>query len=144
MFRVLWLAALLLFPISAHAQDALAVGAGVYKKVIENNRIRVLEGNFKPGTKVPTHHFGDHMLYPLTAGSLVFKVEGKTPYEMTFAAGEAQLLPAQTLATENVSDKPVRTLIVEFKQAAATVAAKPAARKARRGGGRKARRGRRR
>ena len=143
MIRVLWLAALLLIPASAQAQDALEVGAGVYKKVIENSRIRVLEADFKPGAKVPAHKIGDHMLYPLTAGSLVFKVVGKTPYEMTFAPGEAQLLPAQTRATENVTDKLVRTLIVEFKQPVAT-AARPSAGKARRGGSRKGRRSRRR
>jgi quercetin dioxygenase-like cupin family protein len=105
-------------PVAAHAQDALATAPAVYKKVLENERMRVLEGTFKPGAKTGRHSHPEHLLYILTDGALVFRQEGKTPYEMTFKKGEAYSLAAQTLVAENDSDKEVRVLVVELKQPA--------------------------
>src|SRR5262245_63057677 len=73
----------------ASAQDALSMTPGVYKKVLENDRMRVLEGTFRKGAKVGVHSHPEHLLYVLTDGALVFKPDGRTPYEMTFKAGEA-------------------------------------------------------
>jgi quercetin dioxygenase-like cupin family protein len=101
---------------AARAQDALTAAPNIYKKVLENERLRVLEGTFKPGAKTGRHSHPEHLLYILTDGALVFKQEGKTPYEMTFKKGEAYSLAAQTLAAENDSDKEVRILVVELKQ----------------------------
>jgi quercetin dioxygenase-like cupin family protein len=109
----------------ANAQDALSVGPGIYKKVLENDRVRVLEGNFRKGAKIGVHAHPDHLLYVLTDGALVFKPGGRTPYEMTFKAGEAFSLPAQTRALENDSDKDIRVLVVELKQPVRTASASP-------------------
>lgn len=106
---------------SAHAQDALTVAPEVYKRVLENDRIRVLQVNMKAGAKVGVHRHPDHLFYMIADGTLVFKPEGRKPYEMTLNAGEAVWLPAQTRATENDSQKDVRAVLVEFK------AGKPAA-----------------
>ena len=61
----------------------------------------------------------------LTDGALVFKPGGRTPYEMTFKAGEAFSLPAQSRALENDSDKDVRVLVVELKQPVRSASAAP-------------------
>lgn len=120
----------------ASAQDALQVGEGVYKKVLENERIRVLEASFKPGAKVGVHSHPDHLLYMLTDGSLTLKPSGRTPYEITFTRGEALWLPAQSRGAENDGEKTVRALIVEFKTATRTARRYTA----RRGSGRRGRR----
>jgi quercetin dioxygenase-like cupin family protein len=109
----------------ASAQDALSVGPTIYKKVLENDRMRVLEGNFRKGAKVAVHSHPEHLLYVLTDGALVFKPGGRTPYEMSFKAGEAFSLPAQSRALENDSDKDVRVLVVELKQPVRTASASP-------------------
>jgi beta-alanine degradation protein BauB len=109
----------------ASAQDALSMTPGVYKKVLENERIRVLEGTFRKGAKVDVHSHPEHLLYVLTDGALVFKPGGRTPYEMTFKAGEAFSLPAQSRALENDSDKDVRVLVVELKQPVRSASAAP-------------------
>jgi len=106
---------------AASAQDALTA-PNIYRKVLENARVRVLEANFKPGAKSGTHSHPEHLLYMMSDGTLVFKQAGKTPYEMTFTAGEALFLPAQTGALENDGDKTVRALVVEFKQPTAVTA----------------------
>jgi beta-alanine degradation protein BauB len=122
--RTLIIAAAFAFAVVAEgrAQDAAAVAPDVYKTVLDNNRVRVLEVRMKAGAKVGLHRHPDHMLYMVTAGSLVFEPEGRKPYEMTLNAGEALWLPGQTRATENDTDKEVRAVLVEFKQAVAPAA----------------------
>jgi quercetin dioxygenase-like cupin family protein len=109
----------------ASAQDALSVGPTIYKKVLENDRMRVLEGNFRKGARIGVHSHPDHLLYVLTDGALVFKPGGRTPYEMTFKAGEAFSLPAQSRALENDSEKDIRVLVVELKAPVRTASASP-------------------
>lgn len=142
----LWLvlAFVSLLAIPARAQDALTVAPDVYKRAFENERMRVLEGSLRPKSKADWHSHPEHLFYMLTEGTLVFQAQGKKPYEMSFAAGQTLLLPAQTSAIENDSDKPVRFLVVELKggraapgaqSVAATKAApraRPAAAKSRR------------
>lgn len=111
-------ASLAAWPASTWAQDALTAAPSVYKKVLDNERMRVLEARLKPGAKVPLHSHPDHMIYMQTDGSIVLKLPGKTPYEMTLNAGEALFLTAQTRAEENDSDKEVRFLVVELKRPA--------------------------
>jgi quercetin dioxygenase-like cupin family protein len=93
----------------------LKVAPDIYRKLVENNHMRVLEATLKPGAKVGLHTHPEHLLYVLSDGTLVIKIQGKTPYEMTFKAGDAFLLPAQTRATENSGNKTVRVLVVELK-----------------------------
>lgn len=122
----LGLAAALFFAVPAAAQDAVSVAPTVFKKVLENERIRVLEATYRPGTKVPAHSHPEHLFYMLSGGTLVMRPAGRTAYEMPFKAGEALYLPAQTRATENDGNATVRALIVELKG--------PALRSARKGG----------
>ncbi len=120
--RLLLIATVLLAATAAQAQDALTAGSDIYKKVTENNRVRVLEARFRPGAKMPMHRHPDHLFYMLTDGTLIIKPEGKKAYEMTLTAGEALFLPAQVRASENETDRTIRALIVEFKSPPASVA----------------------
>jgi quercetin dioxygenase-like cupin family protein len=127
----LLLAALLAaLPASALAQDAVSVAPNVYTKVLDNERVLVLEARLKPGAKVPLHSHPDHVIYMQTDGSIVLKLPGKTPYEMTLNAGEALFLTAQTRAEENDGNKEVRFLVVELKQSARPAAAAARGKKA--------------
>jgi quercetin dioxygenase-like cupin family protein len=109
------LAVVLMAAAPAFAQDAVTVGPNVYKKVMENDRIRVLEATYKPGDKVGPHSVSEHLFYMLSGGTLIIKPEGRTAYEMPFKVGDSLYLPAQTRATENDSSQTVRALIVEIK-----------------------------
>jgi quercetin dioxygenase-like cupin family protein len=102
---------------AAHAQTAKSPGTES-KPLLENERMRVLEMSFKPGSKTSTLSHPNRFVYALTDGSLVFSPPGKTPYELSFKAGEALWLPAEAMVTMNDGDKEVRTLVVEFKESA--------------------------
>lgn len=118
----------------ANAQDALTAAPTIFRKVMENDRMRVLEATFKPGDKAAQHSHPDHMIYMITPGTLVIRPPGRTGYEMTHKAGEAIYLPSQTRGMENDSTETVRALIVELKTPPVRVSTRKAStRKASRG-----------
>jgi hypothetical protein len=110
----------------AGAQESTTSSRGVYKLLLDNDRVRVFEADFKPGDKLAMRNYPTHLMYTLTNGTLVFAPAGRTAYEVNFKAGEAMWFPPLARATENDSDAEVRVLIVEVKEGAAAraVAAK--------------------
>ena len=143
MRMLLLMAALVACAGRAAAQDAGPRSAGIYRQVMDNERVRVFQANFKPGDKLASRTYPTHLMITLTDGTLIFVPEGRTGYEVNFKAGETMWFPPLTRATENDSDKEVRVLVVEFKDGAAPRSAKVRAKgkgKARgaRGGGRRA------
>jgi quercetin dioxygenase-like cupin family protein len=107
---------LFLLPGAALAQDAKADTGEGTKVLLENEQVRVTEMRFKPGTKIDSLSHRNRFVYALTDGALVFKPPGRTAYELSFKAGEALWLPAQTTGTENDTDKEVRALVVDLKE----------------------------
>ena len=61
--------------------------------------------HLKAGAKVASQTFPNTFLYALTDGALVFSPPGRTPYELTFKAGEALWLSAQQAAMANETGK---------------------------------------
>ena len=108
-------AVLLALSHGAAAQTTKDLGSDVLKLTLDNEKVRVYQANFKPGAKLPARAFPNHLIYMVTDGTLVFETAGRTGYEMSFKAGEAQWFPAQTRGMENDSDQEVRLLIVEVK-----------------------------
>jgi quercetin dioxygenase-like cupin family protein len=113
----LWLlAATILVALSGlvSAQDS-GGSSSIYKVLLDNDRVRVLQASFKPGDKVAMRSYPSHLVYPLTDGTLIFEPAGRTGYEVNFKVGEALWFPPLARATENDSDKEVRILVVELK-----------------------------
>ena len=52
------------------AQDPLKVAPDMYKLLLENDRVRVMEVVFKPGSKIAKHSHPDHFVYVASAGKL--------------------------------------------------------------------------
>jgi hypothetical protein len=96
----------------------------IYKVVLDNDRVRVMRATFKPGDKVGMRNYPNHLVYPLTDGTLVFVPAGRTGYEVNFMAGEALWFAPLARATENESDKEVRLLLVELKDGSGARAGK--------------------
>jgi hypothetical protein len=85
------------------------------KVLLENEQVRVIEMRFPAGTRLDTLSQPNRFIYGLSDGALLFSPPGRTPYELSFKAGEALWLPAATMATRNEGDKEVRALVVELK-----------------------------
>jgi len=95
---------------AAHAQTAEPP-----KVLLENEQVRVLEMRFPAGAKLDTLSQPNRFIYGLSDGALLFSPPGRTPYELSFKAGEALWLPAAAMGTKNEGDKEIRALVVELK-----------------------------
>jgi len=142
MHRILLLGGALLLGLSGLVA-AQETSTATLKQLIDNERVRVFEATFKPGTKLATRNFASHMIYAPAEGTLVFTPVGRRGYEVNFNAGDAMWFGPLARATENDSDREVRVLIVEFKDGGGRAAAKAAGRgkgkvRAKRAGGGKA------
>jgi quercetin dioxygenase-like cupin family protein len=106
------------------APDPLEVGPTIYKKVFEDDNVRVLEVAFKPGDKIALHRHPDHVAYVTSAGKLKISVAGGAPQEMDLKVGQAVFIPAQEHSAENSGTTDVKAAIVELKKASGTAAPK--------------------
>jgi hypothetical protein len=102
--------------VPAFAQQSRPSGEDVSRSLLNNEQISVKELRLRPRSKLPATTHPNSFVYPLTDGTIVFTHPGKTPFEMTFRAGEALWLPSQLAATSNETDKEIRALVVEIKQ----------------------------
>jgi hypothetical protein len=109
--------------VAASAQTAAPDGPP--KPLLENAQIKVIEMRWRPGARTEAVNRPNSFVYALTDGTLVFVPPGRTPYEMSFRAGEALWLPSQTTALVNEGGKEIRALVVELKEKAPAAAAKP-------------------
>jgi len=110
--------------VTALAQDAAKVDAKHYKVVFEDSMVRVLRVHYGPHEKSPMHSHPNASAVFLTDMHSKFTMpDGKTEM-MTAKAGEAKGNPAITHSPENMNDKPMDLVLVEFKSKPAAAAAK--------------------
>ena len=107
---------LLFFGIAAHAQDPLEVGPDIYKKVFENDRVRVCEITFKVGAKIGMHSHPDHFVYVLNDGKLKLSYLDGSTKDFEGKKGELVWIPAETHSGENMGDTEFHALVVELKE----------------------------
>lgn len=112
-YLLLPLLAALPFPLLA--QDPLTVGPDIYRKVLENERIRLLEVTFEPGARIGSHSHPDHAAYVIEGGKLdITGADGKQEsYDLE--PGQAVWMPAQTHSAVNTGNTRVKLLVVELK-----------------------------
>ena len=110
----------LLLARSAAAQDAALVQPHAYRVVLENERVRVLEFNSRPGMGVcghGVHSHPAHLSVALSPAKVRVRLPGGKVFEAEQQLGDVFWSPAETHETENISGRDVRALIVEIKPA---------------------------
>lgn len=103
---------------AAQAQNAALVQPRAYRVAFENDKLRVLEFNSRPGMGVcgnGMHSHPAHLTVTLSPG----KVRVKLPDGKTFVGenklGDVFWSEAETHEAENISGKDMRALLVELK-----------------------------
>jgi quercetin dioxygenase-like cupin family protein len=96
-------------------QDPMKVAKNVYKFIMENDRVRVLEVLFKPGDRAVMHHHPDHVIYVLNGGKAKMTSSGKTDV-LDMKSGQAIFLKAQSHEAENTGKTDLHLLVVELKK----------------------------
>ena len=99
---------------AALAQDPAKVAPEAYKLKLSEKGVRVFEVTFKPGQKIPTHSHPDHVVYALTAGTILITEIGKEGKTMNLKPGDTMLIPAQKHHAQNMGKKPLKVVVVEL------------------------------
>src|SRR4030042_4652361 len=97
------------------SRDPMKVAKNVYKFIMENDRVRVLEASFKPGDKAIMHDHPDHLVYVLSDGKMNLKSSGKTDV-LDLKKGQVVFLKAQSHEAENTGKTDLHLLVVELKK----------------------------
>ena len=99
----------------AVAQDPAKVASNVYKMLLENDRVRVLEVRAKPGEKIPMHSHPPYVVYSLSSAKVKF-VTPDTTMIVELKAGEVSWREAEKHAPENIGTTEVHVLVIELKE----------------------------
>ncbi len=100
------------------AQDAVKTQPDNNKVLFENDRVRVLEVKFAPGSTLKMHSHPAHVVYfPEGAKTKMTDSAGKVT-ELESKKGEARWVDPVTHTVENTGKTPAHAIVVELKDAA--------------------------
>jgi beta-alanine degradation protein BauB len=104
---------------SAEAQDAALVQPQSYRVAFENDKLRVLDYNSRPGMGVcgsGMHSHPAHLTVIISGGSVRIKTpDGKVVEQHDVPAGVVFWSEAETHSVENISGANMRSLLIELK-----------------------------
>ena len=100
------------------SDDPVETNPDLYRLVMENQRVRVLEYHDRPGDRTKPHRHPDSVMVTLSAFRRRL-VGGNTTREVAMEAGTTSWLPAQEHAGENIGDTDTHVIFVELKEPAA-------------------------
>ena len=99
----------------ATAADAVTVAPHVYKVLLENDRVRVLEVRANPGDKTEMHSHPANVAIAITDGKYRFTSPDGQTTEAELKAGQVMYFDAVEHAGEFTGTTEARALIVELK-----------------------------
>ena len=101
------------------AQDAVQSQPQNYRVAFENDKLRVLEYNGRPGMGVcgdGMHSHPAHLTVLLSTGKVRIKTpDGKVEVHADIPVGAVFWSDAETHEVENISGSNIRSLLIEFK-----------------------------
>jgi hypothetical protein len=103
---------------SARAQDAAVMQPSAYRVAFENDKMRVLEFNSRPGMGVcgsGVHSHPPHLTVVLSNTKVRVKLPGGKTFVEEGRLGNVFWSEAETHEVENISGKNSRALLVELK-----------------------------
>lgn len=101
---------------AANAQDPLAVAPHMYKKLFENERVRVMQVTFNPGDSILSHSHPDHHVYAASGGILKISKPDGTSADADIKTGDVLFIPAETHWAKNVGTTPIKLIVNELKE----------------------------
>jgi hypothetical protein len=114
------LGVLALAPALARAQDSVKVAGNMYKLVLENDRVRILDVKIAPGAKAAMHSHPDLVAVVLEPSTIKWTTpDGKSRQSgPEFKRGGVQDMKAETHTSENIGKTAAHVILVEFKKPA--------------------------
>jgi quercetin dioxygenase-like cupin family protein len=100
----------------AMGQDPAKVAGDIYKVLLENDRVRVLEAKLKPGDKTALHSHPANIIYSFTDSKAKFAPSGGKATIRPMKAGAVLWSPPETHVSENAGKTEAHVLIFELKK----------------------------
>lgn len=97
------------------ASDPVESNPGLYRVVIENDRVRVLEYRDRPGDRTTPHRHPDSVMITLSSFRRRL-VSGDQEAHVEMPQGVARWLAAQEHLGENTGDSETHVIFVELKE----------------------------
>lgn len=94
--------------------DPVTTNPDLYKVILENHRVRVLEYIDEPGDRTTPHDHPDSVMYTLSSFRRRLYA-GHDQRDVTIATGTVAWLPAQRHAGHNIGDTATHVVFVELK-----------------------------
>lgn len=99
----------------AQGPDPAVVANEVYHLILENERVRVFDVQFKPGAEAIMHWHPDHVVYVLADYTLDLRLsDGSTP-RVPLKAGQVIWMQSGSHAAKNIADTEGHAIVVELK-----------------------------
>ena len=99
-----------------YAQDVAKVGADSHTVLLENDQVRVLKVDLKPGQKVPMHSHPHNVAYYLSDAKVrIILPDGKSQ-ERDIKAGTSSWSEATAHAVENIGTTELQEVQIELKK----------------------------
>lgn len=96
-------------------KDPIRTNPDLYRVVMENDRVRVLEYLDRPGDRTTPHAHPESVMITLSAFRRRL-VAGTTDRDVEMAAGEVRWLATQEHFGENIGDTQTHVFFVELKE----------------------------
>jgi quercetin dioxygenase-like cupin family protein len=97
--------------------DVLKVTASGYNRLMENEKVRVMEMRLKPGQKSPMHnHPSDHVVYVFKDAKFKLSFPDGNSAEFELKAGQTLWIEAGPHETENIGSTDGHNLVIETKK----------------------------
>ena len=98
-----------------YGQDVAKVGPKIYKQLLDNEKIRVMEITFAPGDSIGVHSHPDHFIYILSDGTLRVNVAGGETQIADVKKGNYLWGKAESHSAKNIGNTELKAIIVEIK-----------------------------
>ena len=107
-------------------RDPVMTNPELYRVVMENDRVRVLEYRDTPGDRTTPHSHPDSVMYTLSSFRRRL-TSGDRSLDREIARGTTSWLAAQEHSGENIGETETHVIFVELKEPADQEGAQPAA-----------------
>jgi hypothetical protein len=111
---LLWLLAMT----TGRAQDPVQLNPEMFKVLLEDERVRVIDDRVPAGAKVAMHSHGEYVVYPLTSYTMKFTFPDGSTRIVEVQQGTPRHVKGIVHAEENIGTTEAHAVLIEIKNAA--------------------------
>ena len=99
------------------AQDPVQLNPEMFKVLLEDERIRVIDDRVPAGAKVAMHSHGEYVVYPLTSYKMKFTLPDGSTRVVEVQQGTPRHVKGIVHAEENIGPTEAHAVLIEIKDA---------------------------